>query len=146
MFGQAIALWLTDFLSPAVQPLFLKLALVTRWTIALAGVVGLTALIYYAGVPRVWGVEVEARGLLRAREAGRATLPGAIVATTMWFVTTLVFGWYVTRFANYNQIYGSLGAAIALLFWLFLVFLSVLCGAEFNAEWQQRRLAGRTRG
>ena len=44
------------------------------------------------------------------------------------------FGWYVTRFANYSEVYGSLGAGIALLFWLYIVSLSVLCGAEFNAQ------------
>ena len=64
----------------------------------------------------------------------RAVLPGAIVATAMWFLTTLAFGWYVTRFANYSEVYGSLGAGIALLFWLYIVSLSVLCGAEFNAQ------------
>jgi membrane protein len=52
----------------------------------------------------------------------------------MWFLTTLGFGWYVTRFANYSEVYGSIGAGIALLFWLYIVSLSVLCGAEFNAQ------------
>ena len=56
------------------------------------------------------------------------------MATAMWFLTTLGFGWYVTRFANYSEVYGSLGAGIALLFWLYIVSLSVLCGAEFNAQ------------
>jgi membrane protein len=64
------------------------------------------------------------------------TLPGAVVATAMWFLTTLAFGWYVTRFANYSEVYGSLGAGIALLFWLYIISLSVLCGAEFNAQFQ----------
>jgi membrane protein len=41
---------------------------------------------------------------------------------------------YVTRYANYGQVYGSLGAGIALLFWLYIISLSVLCGAEFNAQ------------
>ena len=54
----------------------------------------------------------------------------------MWFVTTLIFGWYVTRFANYSQVYGSLGAGIALLFWLYIVSLSVLFGSEFNHEFR----------
>jgi membrane protein len=62
------------------------------------------------------------------------TLPGAVLATVLWFVTTLIFGWYVTRFANYSEVYGSLGAGIALLFWLYIISLSVLCGAEFNAQ------------
>jgi membrane protein len=77
-------------------------------------------------------------------------VPGAVLATGMWFLTTLAFGWYVTRFANYSEVYGSLGAGIALLFWLYIVSLCVLCGAEFNAQfanqlhahfgrWQERR-------
>jgi membrane protein len=126
MFGQIIAAWVTGFLAAAIQPAFFRAAQVSRWTIALAGVTALTELIYHWGVPRVSPA---------TRISWRSTLPGAIVATAIWFVSTLVFGWYVTRFANYSQVYGSLGAAIALLFWLFLVFLSVLCGAEFNAQW-----------
>ncbi len=62
------------------------------------------------------------------------TLPGAILATALWFFTTLGFGWYVTRYANYSEVYGSLGVGIALLFWLFLLSLSILIGAEFNAQ------------
>ena len=65
-------------------------------------------------------------------------MPGAIVSTAMWFPSTLIFGWYVTRFANYSQVYGSLGAGIALLFWLYIISLSVLCGAEFNSEFHAR--------
>src|ERR1017187_9188249 len=65
-------------------------------------------------------------------------LPGAVMATAMWFLTTLAFGWYVTRFANYSEVYGSLGAGIALLFWLYIISLSVLCGAEFNAQFDSR--------
>jgi membrane protein len=60
------------------------------------------------------------------------------MATAMWFLTTLMFGWYVTRFANYSEVYGSLGAGIALLFWLYIVSLSVLCGAEFNAQFDSQ--------
>lgn len=58
------------------------------------------------------------------------------MATLMWFFTTLLFGWYVTRFANYSEVYGPLGAGIALLFWLYIISLSVLCGAEFNAQFE----------
>jgi membrane protein len=64
----------------------------------------------------------------------RSSLPGATLATAMWFLTTLIFGLYVTRYANYSRVYGSLGAAIALMFWLYIIALSVICGAEFNAQ------------
>jgi membrane protein len=121
VFGRFLAEWAAAFLTPAVQPAFVALSLAVRWIISLAGVVGLTASIYHFGVP--------VRPLRRVD-----SLPGAIVATAMWFASTLAFGWYVTRFANYNLVYGPLGAGIALLFWLYLVFLSVMVGAEFNAQ------------
>jgi len=73
-----------------------------------------------------------------APQTWRAILPGAVMATAMWFLTTISFGWYVTRFANYSEVYGSLGAGIALLFWLYIVSLSVLCGAEFNAQFDSQ--------
>ena len=100
------------------DPSVFLLALVLRWIFALMGSVGLTALLYRMGTP------MEPRW--------HRVLPGAVVATAMWFVATLAFGWYVTRFANYSRVYGSLGAGIALLFWLYLISFSVLCGAEFN--------------
>ena len=64
------------------------------------------------------------------------------MATAMWFLSTLAFGWYVTRYANYSKVYGSLGAGIALLFWLYIIALSVLCGAEFNAQLYAKRGKG----
>ena len=120
IFGQAITVRSGGYLSTTVRPVFYGAALVVRWTVALAGVAGLTALIYHMGTPK--------------RQSWLRTLPGAVLATLMWFVATLIFGWYVTRFANYSQVYGSLGVGVALLFWLYLVFLSVLFGAEFNEQ------------
>ncbi len=120
VFGQLITSWIALRLATDVKPAFIAVTLIIRWTIALGGVVGVTALIYHLGSP--------------LRQSWTRTLPGAVVATVVWFVTTLGFGWYVTRFANYSQVYGSLGAGVALLFWLYIVFLSVLFGAEFNAQ------------
>ena len=119
IFGQRVTEWIVGSLSQAARPAFLSLAFLARWTIAVSAVVVVTALIYGIGTPH--------------RQTWRQTLPGAVVATAFWFVSTLGFGWYVTRFANYSQVYGPLGAGIALLFWLYLVFLSLLSGAEFNA-------------
>ena len=72
--------------------------------------------------------------ILRKDWSWRASLPGAALATGLWLVSTLLFGYYVTRFANYSRVYGSLGAAIALMVWLYIIALSVLLGAEFNAQ------------
>ena len=120
MFGHYLSLWLAMHAMAEVRTPVYVVALLIRWTVALTGSVGLIALLYHLGTP--------------LRQTWRRTLPGAVLATVLWFVATLIFGWYVTRFANYSRVYGSLGAGIALLFWLYLISLSVLYGAEFNAQ------------
>ena len=50
----------------------------------------------------------------------------------MWFPATLLFGWYVTRIADYSIFYGSFGAGIATLVWLYITSFSALLGAELN--------------
>jgi membrane protein len=155
VFGHTVTAWLASSIGPEVRASIYMVALLIRWTVALGASVCLTALIYHLGVPAGAMVvpregasdATRGRGFRRrlsditAAEAmwvtarsWRSTLPGAVVATAMWFLTTLAFGWYVTRFANYSEVYGSLGAGIALLFWLYIISLSVLCGAEFNAQ------------
>jgi membrane protein len=90
-----------------------------RWLIAFLTSVTCIMLIYHWGLPRV--------------QPWFKVLPGAVVATLLWFPVTLAFGFYVTNYASYNMIYGSLGAGIALLVWLYLVSITILVGAEFNA-------------
>jgi membrane protein len=120
VFGHFITEWLALHAMPGIRTPVFILALLIRWTVALAGSIGIIGLIYHLGTP--------------LQQSWKRTIPGAVLATAMWFLTTLIFGWYVTRFANYSQVYGSLGAGIALLFWLYIISLCVLCGAEFNTE------------
>jgi membrane protein len=124
VFGQFITEWLTLHIMPSARTPISIVAILVRWTFALIGSVGIVGLIYHMGspMPQSW----------------KRVLPGALLSTVMWFIITLAFGWYVTRFANYSQVYGSLGAAIALLFWLYIISLCVLCGAEFNTEYHAR--------
>jgi membrane protein len=65
-------------------------------------------------------------------------LPGAMLATGLWWVTTLGFAWYVRNIANYNVLYGSVGAVIALLVWMYLLSVIALIGCEFNAQRERR--------
>ncbi len=119
VFGHYLTQWIAmHVMASARTPVYL-IALVLRWTVALAGSVGLICVLFHFGTPM--------------NQTWKRSLPGAIAATALWFLSTLAFGWYVTRFANYSQVYGSLGACIALLFWLYLIALSLLCGAELNA-------------
>jgi len=146
VFGHLITHWMVGEVTPSLRMPVYVFAFLVRWTIALLGSVGIIAVIYHLGTDLTTHVREHLAALLkepllseplillRKDWSWRASLPGATVATVLWFVTTLLFGYYVTRFANYSQVYGSLGAAIALLFWLYIIALSVLIGAEFNAQ------------
>jgi membrane protein len=124
VFGQFFTEWLAVHILPfARTPIFL-VALLIRWAVALTGSAGIIGLIYHMGTPM--------------QQSWKRVLPGAILSTILWFIATVAFGWYVTRFANYSQVYGSLGAGIALLFWLYIISLCVLFGAEFNTEFHER--------
>jgi membrane protein len=59
-------------------------------------------------------------------------LPGAFVATVMWLLSTQAFGWYVRNIANYNLLYGSVAAVIALVVWMYVLAVIALVGCEFN--------------
>ena len=70
--------------------------------------------------------------------------PGGIVALVIWVIASLLFALYVANFASYNKTYGSLGAVVAFLVWLWITNLAILFGAELNSELQrsQQRAAG----
>jgi membrane protein len=63
---------------------------------------------------------------------------GAVFATVVWLVGSALFSWYVSNFGSYNETYGSLGAVVVLLMWLWLSALIVLLGAELNAEMEHQ--------
>jgi membrane protein len=90
-----------------------------RWVIATLTSIAVIALIYHNAVPRT--------------QPWHSVLPGATLATGLWFISTLIFGWYLQHYADYSVIYGSLGVGIALLVWMYMISLVVLIGAEFNA-------------
>ena len=57
-----------------------------------------------------------------------------MVATLLWVAGSALFSWYLSNFADYNATYGSLGAGIGLMMWLWLTAIAILIGAEINAE------------
>jgi len=151
VFGHMITQWLAREMSGSLRLTVYAVAYGLRWAAALAGSTGILAVIYHLGTdasvhlsehlmpPPLGPLLRQPMQIVRQEWSWRASLPGAALATGLWFVSTLIFGYYVTRFANYSRVYGSLGAAIALLFWLYLVALCVLFGAEFNAQVAPRR-------
>ena len=60
--------------------------------------------------------------------------PGALFAAVGLVVALLLFSWYATNFGSYNKTYGSLGAVIVLMMWLWIASMVVLVGAELNSE------------
>jgi membrane protein len=72
--------------------------------------------------------------------------PGSIVAALVWIVASMLFSWYVSNFANYNETYGSLGAAIGFMTWMWLSTTIVLVGGELNAEIEHQTAKDTTQG
>ena len=92
---------------------------VLRYGFAFGTVVMVHASIYYLGTNRKMTL--------------RKVFPGAALATLLWLLATLGFAWYVRHLVNYNVLYGSVGAGLALLVWMYLLAVISLYGCEFNA-------------
>jgi membrane protein len=118
VFGHQIETWMIENANHELRLIVLVFWRIVRWSLAL--VTGATVLttLYHFGTKRT--------------EHWLRVLPGAFAATFIWFPATLAFGWYVTRFADYSMFYGSFGAGIATLVWLYITAFSVLIGAELN--------------
>ena len=83
-----------------------------------------------------------------SREKARWTwiTPGSLFAAMFWLLLTLGFGIYVAKFGNYNATYGSLGAVVVVLTWLYLSSYVLLFGAELNSELEHQTANDTTDG
>lgn len=100
--------------------LFAFLWSIAQWLVALAILVATFAMLYY------FAPDVE--------QPFRWITPGGFIAVILWVVASLVFRLYVNSdFVSYNQTYGSIGAAVILLLYLYIVSFALLVGAELNA-------------
>jgi len=72
--------------------------------------------------------------------------PGSAFAAVTWLLLTWAFGIYVGRFTNYHATYGSLGAVVALLSWMYLSSYSFIVGAELNSEIEHQTAVDSTTG
>jgi membrane protein len=123
VFGARIEQWMLASLGLAPEQDLRTSVILTfgllRYVVALGAIVLVTGLMYYTGPNRpmkfasVW--------------------PGAILATVLWGLATSVFGLYVRHIANYSVVYGSIGAVIALLVWMYVLAVISLLGCEYNA-------------
>lgn len=99
---------------------------IVKWPLLVVAAVVAIALLYYA-TPNV------------KQPKFRWISMGAFIALLVLAVTTVGFGFYVANFSNYNRTYGAIGGVIVLLLWLWLANLSLLFGAEFDAETERGR-------
>ncbi len=140
--GAIVFFLLTLFLVAVVPPLLQALRLgifgtilaqVIRWALLVALVIAALAIVYRIAPDRhepkfVW------------------TSPGAIVATVLWVLGSVVFSLYVNNFGSYNKTYGTLAGIIVFLLWLYLTSYIILLGAEINAESEKQTVADTTVG
>jgi membrane protein len=118
VFGREIEAWMIDNSTHQLRHVVLFVWRLVRWAIALTTSVCVLGALYHFGTKR--------------KEHWALVGPGAVAATLLWFPATLAFGLYVTRIADYSMFYGSFGAGIATLVWLYITSFSALLGAELN--------------
>jgi membrane protein len=100
------------------------IAAAARFLLAVSVIMLATAAFYYMGPVR--------------KQRWCFVWPGAFIATGSWLIATVAFAWYVRNVAHYSVVYGSIGASIALLVWMYLLAVIALVGCEFNAHWERR--------
>ncbi|TQF39760.1 ribonuclease BN [Bradyrhizobium sp. UNPF46] len=71
---------------------------------------------------------------------------GAVIAAILWIAGSALLSWYLSEFTNYNATYGSLGAAIGLMTWMWMSAIVVMFGAELNSEIERQTLKDTTTG
>jgi membrane protein len=127
--GSKIETRILSYIHPDFSPYIFLLWGAGRWTIATLTSISVIALIYHHAVPRT--------------QPWHSVIPGATVATLVWFSVTVGFRSYLQHFGDFTTVYGSLGVAMALLVWMYLISLVVLVGAEFNALLFPRAMLGK---
>ncbi len=104
-----------------------------RWPALLLGIMLFLALTYRYGPSR-------------AKAKWRWVSWGSAFASVFWLVGSLAFSWYAANFGNYNKTYGSLGAAVGFMTWIWISTIIVLIGAELNAEMEHQTARDSTAG
>ncbi|MGH3403741.1 MAG: YihY/virulence factor BrkB family protein [Streptosporangiaceae bacterium] len=99
---------------------------IAKWPVLLVVVIFMIGVLYYASP------NARLRGL-------KSIIPGSLLAVGVWLLASAGFAFYVANFGSYSKTYGSLGAVIVFLVWLWITNLAILFGAEVNAERERSR-------
>jgi len=127
----------------AVMPVVLSFLWLDRWTEILALVLRwpILLMIVLIGVTAVYRFAPS-----RAPAKFRWITWGAVFSTIAWFITSLAFSFYLDHFANYNATYGTLGALIGFMVWMWISVAILIVGAELNAELEHQTVKDTTTG
>jgi membrane protein len=71
---------------------------------------------------------------------------GSVLAAVAWLISSVLLSWYLSNFANYDATYGSLGAAIGMMMWMWISSIIILFGAELNSEIEHQTVRDSTTG
>ena len=105
---------------------FLAIWDIAKWPVMVGLIIVIIAVLYYA-TPNVKQPKFKWMSL------------GSGIALFIFLLASLGFGFYVGNFGNYNKTYGALGGVIVMLLWLWILNMSLLFGAEFDAEMERGR-------
>ncbi|MGO4144963.1 YihY/virulence factor BrkB family protein [Paenarthrobacter sp. YAF11_1] len=105
---------------------FLTVWNIAKWPVLIVVVVAIIAVLYYF-TPNV------------KQPKFRWMSMGSLIALVIFALASLGFGFYVANFSNYNKTYGALAGVIIMLLWLWILNMSLLFGAEFDAEMERGR-------
>ena len=105
----------------------------TRWPVLLVVASLMIAVVYRFGPSR-------------EQPQWRWISPGSIFAAVTWIAASLLFSWYTAHFGSYNKTYGSLGAAVGFMTWIWISTMVILIGAKINAELEHQTVADTTAG
>jgi len=110
-----------------------RLLAILRWPVLFASIAVSLAFIYRYGPSR--------------RDARwRWVTWGSVVAALLWIAASMLFSWYVATFDSYNRLYGSLGAGVGFMVWLWISAVIVLLGGEINAQMEHQTARDTTEG
>jgi membrane protein len=106
---------------------------ILRWPILLAAIVLGLAFVYRYGPSR-------------DQPKWKWVTWGSAIAGMLWLGVSALFSWYAASFGSYNETYGSLGAVVGFMTWLWISAIVILLGGEINAEMEHQTLRDSTRG
>jgi membrane protein len=154
-----------SFIKLNIITLFVMLGIVVFILLTLAEVVAVPVALTYIPIPGVTALVVELGrwpilfvlvtttlavlykyGPSRTEPRWRWVTWGSVSAAIVWLAASALFSWYVASFGSYNKTYGSLGAVIGFMTWIWISIIVVLVGAKLNAEMEHQTIREGTTG